>query len=127
MSFRAERSGVEESTHLNNICSKIGAKILRLRRISYGSAQDDRFGKLFPKFEFCERFTNILSHKYVSRNNNPSGKNQIDFCQLPSHKEAFGRCRARTVNYNLYDKRALQFAAPFAVCQKTSNTPPFLV
>ena len=30
MSFRAERSEVEESTHYDSICSEIGAKILRL-------------------------------------------------------------------------------------------------
>ena len=42
------KCGVEESMHLDNICSQISAKILRLPSV----AQDDRLGGLYDKLQF---------------------------------------------------------------------------
>ena len=45
--------------------------------------------KLLDKFQFCELFLNMLTHKCILRNGNPSGKKQR-FWQLPLHKGGFG-------------------------------------
>ena len=58
LSEAAEGGEVEESSHYDDKCGKIGAKILRLRRISYGSAQDDKLVRLNAKLKFeflCHR------------------------------------------------------------------------
>ena len=52
--------GVEGSSHYDDICSQIGAKILRLRCTLYNSAQDDKLGRLRNKLNFDHNMKKIF-------------------------------------------------------------------
>ena len=81
------KCGVEESTHYDNICSQIGAKILRLALL----AQDDKLGRLSDKLKFENPGPSRILvkgeflHKKNSCGKNYDGRknwNWVHFCRI---------------------------------------------